>query len=177
MEDEPARWYCIKTKPRQEITARRWLQTDLELDVFCPLIRFERARRSGKVRVTEAMFPGYVFARFIYTPLYRRVATSNGVATIVAFGGLPATVPDPVIDELRASVSSGETIEIPSRIEAGDEVDVIAGPFVGVKAVVTRVLPARQRVAVLMEILGMEREIEVDQAAVIAPRPHPLAAG
>ncbi len=176
MDEEPLRWYCIKTKPRQELTARRWLQTDIGLDVFCPQIRFERARRSGKVRVTEAMFPGYVFARFLYTPLYRRVATANGVATIVSFGGVPAFVPDGVIEELRASVSCGETVEIPSRIEAGDEVDLIAGPFQGVKAIVTRVLPARQRVAVLLEILGMEREIEIDESTVIAPRAHPLAA-
>jgi transcription antitermination factor NusG len=121
------------------------------------------------------MFPGYLFARFCYESQYRLVGTSNGVSTIVSFGGIPAVVPDEIIRELRASVAGGETIEIPTTLSVGEEVQVVEGPFQGIRAIVTSVMPARARVTVLLELLGMEREVEVAEKAVLPDVLHPMA--
>jgi len=51
---------------------------------------------------------------------------------------------------------------------------VIEGPFLGVRALVTRVLPARERVAILLNMLGQEREIEVSITAILPDARHPL---
>jgi transcriptional antiterminator RfaH len=59
-------------------------------------------------------------------------------------------------------------------VEVGEEVNVISGPFRGFRAVVSRVMPARERVAVLLEVLGMEREVEISFDTVIADIPHPM---
>ncbi len=168
-------WYCLKARPRQERTAKSTLIHDLDIEVFCPLLRFERARRSGRVKVSEAMFPGYLFARFDYEQLYRQVRTTRGISTIVSFGAGPVIVPNTIISELREAVSEGETIEIPTAIHIGEEVRILDGPFQGIQAVVTNVLPARERVTVLLELLGMEREVEIAEKAVIPNIPHPLA--
>ena len=172
---EEDRWYCIKARPRQERSAKLSLQSDAGVEVFCPMLRFERARKSGRVRVTEAMFPGYLFAKFDYARQFRLVRTTNGVSTIVSFGGIPSVVPEGVIAELRSSVADGETVEIPTRVAVGEEVQVIEGPFQGIRAIVTSVLPAHARVTVLMELLGMEREIEVAERAVMPDVLHPMA--
>ncbi len=50
-------WYCIRTKPKTERLTSQLLRTEIDLPVFCPFIRFERARRTGRTWVTEAMFP------------------------------------------------------------------------------------------------------------------------
>ena len=105
-EDEELRWFCVKTKPRSESVARRMLMRDVGIEVFCPMIRFERARRSGKVKVTEAMFPGYVFAHFNYRAQHRHVQGTLGVSTIVRFGGIPSVVPDEIVAGLRANALS-----------------------------------------------------------------------
>ena len=175
-EDEELRWFCVKTKPRSESAARRMLMRDVGIEVFCPMIRFERARRSGKVKVTEAMFPGYVFAHFNYRAQHRHVQGTLGVSTIVRFGGIPSIVPDEIVAGLRASVVDQETIEIPTIIQVGEEVQLIEGPFTGLRALVTQVLPAQERVKVLLEILGMEREVEVETSRVLPKISHPLAA-
>ncbi len=175
MTQEEPHWYCVKTRPRQERSAKFALRKEPGVELFCPLLRFERARKSGRVRVTEAMFPGYVFARFDYFKHSRLVASANGVSTIVSFGGQPAAVPDDVILELRASVSDGETIEIPTNLSIGEEVQVVAGPFQGIRAVVTNLMPGRQRVTVLLELLGMEREVEVSDSMVLPDVLHPMA--
>ena len=64
MTSENVHWYCVKARPRQERSAKVALANEVGIEVFCPLLRFERARKSGRVRVLEAMFPGYLFARY-----------------------------------------------------------------------------------------------------------------
>jgi len=169
-------WYCIKTRTRQEVTAKRRLQSELGIEVFCPLLKFDRARSSGRVRVTEAMFPGYIFAKFRYAELHRQVAASNGVSSVVKFGDIPAIVDETIIRELQSIIGAGEFVEIPSTVKVGEEVQVVEGPFKGIRAVVTQVMPARARVTVLLELLGMEREVEVNEQAVMHDLSHPLAA-
>jgi transcriptional antiterminator RfaH len=174
-ESDELQWFCVKTKPRVEASAKRSLMRDVGIEVFCPMIKFERARRSGKVKVTEAMFPGYIFARFNFRNQNRHVAASQGVSHIVRFGGVASIVRPEIIEELRASISSEETIEIKTIIEVGTEVKLLHGPFSGVKALVTQVMPAQARVKVLLELLGMEREVEIDAQGVIPEIAHPLA--
>lgn len=174
-ETEDPHWFCIKTKPRLEATAKRILIRDTGIEVFCPMLRFERARKSGRVKVTEAMFPGYLFGFFNYRASHRHVAASIGVSHIVKFGGIPAVLHQEIIQSLREAVVSEETVEIPTCIQPGDEVKLLQGPFAGVRALVTQVMPAQARVKVLLELLGMEREVVVEAGSVLPDVAHPLA--
>jgi len=54
-------------------------------------------------------------------------------------------------------------------------VKLITGPFSGVRALVTQVMPAQARVKVLLELLGMEREVEIESSGVMPDIVHPLA--
>jgi len=173
---EELNWYCLKTRTRYEQTARLALVKDVGIEVFCPMLRFERARRTGRVRVTEAMFPGYVFARFCHPVQHRHVSTTNGVSKIVGFGDSPSIVTPEIIEELRAVVSGNDTVEIVSRIAPGTEVQVVEGPLAGLRTIVTRVVSGRARVAILMELLGMSREVEIDESALLPDQRHPLLA-
>jgi transcriptional antiterminator RfaH len=175
MMNDDLSWYCLRTKPKTERITSTILRAEAGLEVFCPFIRFERARRSGRLWVTEAMFPGYVFARFRFTTQYRQVQASRGVMKIVNFGGQPAVVSDQIVTDLRNSVKDEETVVIEPTVQIGEEVNVVEGPFRGIKAVVSRLMPGRERVALLLEVLGMEREVEVGLKAVLPDIPHPMA--
>jgi transcriptional antiterminator RfaH len=174
-ENEELHWFCIKCKPRQESTAKRSILRDIGAEVFCPMLRFERARLSGRVCVTEAMFPGYLFARFNYRSQNRHLGACHGVSHIVKFGGIATVVSDGIIKALREAVADEETIEIRTQVEVGSEVQILHGPFSGIRALVTQVLPAQARVKVLLELLGMEREVEIDESGVLPHIAHPLA--
>ena len=167
-------WYCLQTRPRHEKMTGQLLRAEAGVEVFCPFLRFERARRTGRAWVTEAMFPGYIFAKFEHHAQYRKVLATGGVTRIVGFGGQPVAVETAIISELRNSVSGSETVEICSEIRIGEEVNVVEGPFRGLRAIVTRVIPARERVALLLELLGMEREVEIASQFVLPDIPHPL---
>lgn len=168
-------WFCLRTQPKHEKLAAQFLRVHAGLEVFSPVIRFQRATLSGKKWFEEALFPCYIFARFPYRTHYRIVASAMGVAKIVGFGGQPAVVDEGVIAELREFARDNETIEIAPSVEPGDEVTVLDGPFKGLRAVVTRVLPAKQRVAVLLELLGTQREVEVTAQRIVPGKVHPLS--
>jgi len=51
---------------------------------------------------------------------------------------------------------------------------LVEGPFRGLRAIVTKILPAKDRIAVLLELLGIEREVEVPIYSVLPDTVHPL---
>lgn len=174
-DDNELRWYCIKTRSKVEGVTARGLRNDAGLEVFAPTLRFQRSRRGASIWATEAMFPSYLFARFRYIDSFRHVQSIRGVSRIVGFGGYPSVLPDVVIEDLRQHVSSDEVITIQSSFSVGDEVDVLDGAFAGLRAVVTRVLPAKDRVTILLEFLGADREVHVSTTSLSREIDHPLA--
>ncbi len=172
--EEPA-WFCVRTRPKQEKISAQTLRSDVGVEVFSPFVRFKRARGKGTMWVTEALFPGYVFAKFDYVEQMRHVQSTRGVTKILGFGGYPAVVPKEVIQAVRDSMpTSEEIIMIPDSVQPGDEVKIVSGPYAGIQTVVTRIMPARQRVSILLEILGSEREVEVDAEAVLTGVSRPM---
>jgi len=168
-------WFCLKTQPKHEKLAAQFLRAKVGLEGFSPVLRFQRVTVKGKKWFEEALFPGYIFGKFPYRTHYRLVASAMGVTKIVGFGGEPAVVPEDVVAELRHYVRDNEVIEVSPVIAAGDEVTLLDGAFKGLRAVVTRVMPAKERVAVLLDLLGTQREVEVTLDRVVAGKVHPLS--
>ena len=172
---EPA-WYCVRSQYKHEHIAGAHLRMLDGVIVFCPRIRFKRASRRGVVWVTEGMFPGYLFARFGLSEMHRQVRYTHGVICIVRFGDRYATVEDEALAPLRDHTDFAEVKEMNFELSQGDRVKITEGAFVGLEAVITLVLPAKERVKVLMEFLGRNVEAEVEQANVLPQVVHPLAA-
>jgi len=168
-------WFCLKTQAKHEKLAAQCLRTRLGLEVFSPLLRFQRATVTGKKWFEEALFPGYVFGKFPFSTHSRLVASSMGISNIVGFGGRPSTVDQSVIESLRHFVSDNEVVVIAPQILPGDEVKVIDGPFKGLQALVTRMMPAKERVAVLLDLLGAQREVEITMDRIVSAKVHPLS--
>jgi len=165
-------WYCLHTAPKQENKVACILQREAVVEVFSPRIRFRRMRSGRPFWTTEALFPSYLFARFDYLERWRQINAIPGVTAIVHFGDRAVPVGDEVMAELRSLVTDNETVEVMAEPAAGDEVVIASGPMSGLRVLVTRVLPARQRIAVLLELLGTYREVEIEKERVLAPNPR-----
>ena len=163
---ETPSWYCVRTKPKHEHIAAAGLVRHLGLEVFHPRMRLERSTRRGIIRVTESLFPCYIFVRCGIGESADAIRYATGVSSLVRFGGQIAVVPDPVIDELRECFEADEPMPVEEQLRAGDEVTVNGGPFMGFDAIVLRVLPARRRVQILLDVLGRPTLVEVDRATV-----------
>ncbi|MBV8280153.1 MAG: hypothetical protein JO170_33495 [Verrucomicrobia bacterium] len=172
---EPA-WYCVRSQPKHEHIAAVHLRRLDGVTVFCPRIRFKQATRRGLVWVAEAMFPGYLFARFELEKMLRQVRYAYGVSGIVRFGDRYPTIEDEALTQLRDTTGVTEIKELNYVISQGDQVKVVEGVFFGLEAVVTQVLPGKERVKVLMDFLGRRIEAEVERSSVLVQVAHPLAA-
>jgi transcriptional antiterminator RfaH len=168
-------WFCIRSLVKHEHIAASSLRQIDGAEVYLPRLRYRKLTRRGPVWFTEALFPNYLFARFDAAAHLRHVRSLNGVQTIVQFGGSPARVPAEVIEELRRHTGSEEICELSEELHEGDAVRIATGAFHGLQAVVTRVMPARDRVRVLLEFLGRATEVEVARAGVVAEMANPLA--
>lgn len=170
---DPA-WFCLRTGPKQEQRVFRQLQTEDGVEAFCPMVEYKKIRASGPVRVREAMFPHYLMARFHLLEQGRRLLGLNGVRGLVEFGGRPALLSPAIVEQLRSLTADGPVIEIPQEIQAGRTAHIWRGPYKGLEVLVTRFLPARDRVAILLEVLGTEREVEIKSDCLLPPADHPL---
>lgn len=158
---EDARWFCLKTRPKHEHIAAVTLRRTMGLETLSPRIRFRKATQRGAVWFVEAMFPGYIFTQCVYRDTYRQVQSVPGVQGFVRFGGGVAGIEEHVVAGLRELLVVEETVTFEPELEVGSRVKITEGAFHGLEAVVTQLLPAKERVKVLLTFLGREVEAEV----------------
>jgi len=122
----------------------------------------------GPIWFVEAMFPGYLFAKFVYATQHRAVENSHGIRGIVHFGDRLATLPEHIVASLQSKVGAEEIVTLDCSIKVGQSVQIIDGPFQGLEVVVTNLLPAKDRIRVLFDFLGRSMEMEMSTFQVLA---------
>ncbi len=167
--DIPA-WYCARTKPKHEHIAAANLRKHLNLEVFHPRLRIERATQRGVVRIIEPLFPCYIFVRCVIEEKMTEIKRSNGISSLVHFGDKIPQIADSIIEELQECFEAEEMMTVENRLSPGDEVTVADGAFVGMCAFVLRNMPARKRVQILLDVLGRPTPVEVDRSLLVLAR-------
>lgn len=165
--EETVAWFCLHSQPKHEHIAAAHVRQIKDAEIFLPRVRFKRATRLGTVWVTEALFPGYLFARFNWRTSLRQVKHASGVRDIVHFGDHWPIIPEKTIGELRQSMGTNEPHTISQELSPGDSVRITDGTLRGLHAIVSRVMPSRERVAVLMDLLGRQTMIELTVGSII----------
>jgi transcriptional antiterminator RfaH len=164
--DNPV-WFCLKAEPKREHLAATALRRRFGIECSSPRLRFRKLTRRGPVWFVEAMFPGYLFAKFVYSTQHRAVESSHGVRGIVRFGDRVATLPEDTVIALQSKAGAEEVVTVDSSLKIGQPVQLIEGPFQGLEVIITQLLPARERIRVLLEFLGRSLEMEVPAEKVL----------
>src|SRR5258708_12312989 len=86
-------WFCLRAQPKREHIAAACLRQTCEVEVFCPRLRFRKLTSRGPVWFIEAMFPGYLFARFDYANCHRRGKKGPAIRRLVLIWEMPAPFP------------------------------------------------------------------------------------
>jgi transcription elongation factor/antiterminator RfaH len=156
-------WHVMYTKPNKETLVDSQLE-DRGLETYFPYLRIERGYSRG-IRY-EPFFPHYLFffADLSSTEAYG-VQWLPGVRKLVHVGNRPATVPQAVIDALHKrldpfaekAISKSEWLFKP-----GQKVEITSGPFEGFEAIFQKGLNGRDRVQVLLQLVGTWTRTEMD---------------
>jgi len=171
-------WFCLRAEGRREHLAALNLARNTSVEAFAPRIRLRREGRGGVQNVTEALFPGYLFARFRYPEQVRHVVSTTGVLGLVAFGGPPPRLDDETIAHLRQHAEPASAPLLSPVFSQGDWVRVAAGCLRGSEGRVRQSASGHERVCVLLSLLGHDVEISVpaDQLISRAERPQLVSA-
>jgi transcriptional antiterminator RfaH len=170
IQNEFQAWYCARTKPKHEHIAAASLRKNLNLEVFHPRLRIERATKRGVVRASEPLFPCYIFIRCVIEEKLDEIQRTSGIGAIVHFARRIPSIADSVIEELRECFEGQETMNVEDRISPGDEVLLANGAFAGMRAFVLRVMPVKRRIQILLDVLGRPTPAEIDESSAIIER-------
>lgn len=153
------RWYALYTKPRKERQVHALLQ-GRGIETYLPTVRRKVRRRDRPDRVVY--FPCYLFALldFKVTP-HSSIAWMPGVRRIVAFGDQPAVVADEIINLIRGRLSDVEEVGY-GRLKKGDRVRIQSGPLRDLEAIFDQPLSSKDRVRVLLDVMGRMTPAEID---------------
>ena len=154
------RWYVVQSRPHKELYAATNLQNQA-FRTFIPRIRktIRHARRTKTV--SAPLFPRYLFVSLdLSRDLWRSVRGTFGVSCLVMNGDRPRAVPRGLVEQLIATTSGTRGVDFRDRLALGQDVRFLTGPFADkIGRLVS--LDDAGRVAVLLEILGAERQIAV----------------
>jgi transcriptional antiterminator RfaH len=157
-------WAAAQLQPQRDQLALHCLKL-FGFETYAPLLRDRRTVHGCKVIKTPLLFPGYIFV--LVQLQWSQAQWAPGIARLVMDGSTPAAVPDAVVAALKAREVSG-LIELPPpppRFRRGDYVRVRRGPFANKVGLYAGMKP-RDRVAVLLSLLGGSRRVELADADV-----------
>ena len=156
------KWYALRSKPLKEDVV--WPQLNHQgIENFYPRIRVHPV--NPRAKKIKAYFPGYLFVRIdldeVRLSVFQWMPHGMG---LVSFAGEPAVVPDHLIAEIRKRVEKINAAggELFDGLKPGDLVRISEGPFRGYEAIFDMRLPGSERVRVLLELLGSQRQVPVE---------------
>ena len=164
--DAEPRWYACYTKARHEKRVDALLR-ERGIETFLPLVPRVSQWKDRKKMVDWPLFPSYVFGRFALTDTHR-VLSVPGVATLVKANGRPVWIVESELENVRLfarALATGDVEPEPRPFFAeGEWVEVMDGPFKGVRGVVEQ-QRGRRRVLIGLKAIGQGLEIDIDTSA------------
>lgn len=155
-------WYALRSKPRKEDTV--WEQLNHRgIETFYPRLRVHPV--NPRARKVKPYFPGYLFVKVdlddIGISTFRWMPHTLG---LVSFGGEPAGVPDGLISAIKERVQDINAAggEVFDGLQHGDKIWIHSGVFSGYEAIFDNRLPGKERVRVLLQLLGDSRNVPVE---------------
>lgn len=153
-------WYLINSKPKQELRAEEHLKNQ-EINCVLPILEVERIIRGKRQKVTEALFPGYLFVELQTNGQdWSKIRSTRGVRDFVRFGGIPGRVPEAVLEHLQLLDTTENQIET-NAPRPGDKIVITEGPFKDLDGVF-KISNGEERSIVLLTILGKATEMELE---------------
>jgi transcription antitermination factor NusG len=161
------RWYAAHTSANHEKRVAEQLAAR-NVEHFLPTYSSVRRWKDRRVKLELPLFPGYVFVRMA---LRQRLHILNvrGVATLVSFCGIPASLPDPEIEGLRASLGRGVAAEPHPYLEAGKKVQLLSGPLAGLTGILVR-RKNGARFVVSVNLIQRSLAVELNEADLATAR-------
>jgi transcriptional antiterminator RfaH len=163
------RWFVARTHAHAEVKASLNLMRQ-GFESYLPRY-LKRRRHARKIETVAApLFPRYLFVAVdMAAQRWRSICSTMGVAQLVCNSGEPAAVPIGVVEALKRLEDTTGFVKLDCRprFHAGDKICVLDGAFVECMGLFEGV-SERERVTILLDLLGRKVRIELDEELVAA---------
>lgn len=149
-------WFVVYSKTHKEQQAQFHLARK-GIESFFPRLHLPGSI-DGSRRIVP-LFPNYLFVCLDLATESHYVTWSPGVKRFVSFSDAPLPLEESVIDFLKENADGEGVITARSQLRRGQEVEISAGPFSGLAAIIQDPPDAKGRVKVLLKL--MSRNITV----------------
>jgi len=163
------RWYVVQTHSHAERKAEAHLERQ-GFTTYLPRY-LKRRRHARKIELVPApLFPRYMFVSIdVSLQRWLAIRSTIGVTQVVCTGNDPVSVPDGIVERLKASQNADGFIPLDTRprFAPGDKIKVLDGAFADCLGLIDTVTD-RERVAILLDLLGRKVRVVLDLDAVAA---------
>jgi transcriptional antiterminator RfaH len=163
------RWYVVQSQPNAELRAVAHLNRQ-GFDTYLPRY-LKRRRHARRVEVVAApLFPRYLFVSIDMTvQRWRSIYSTIGVSSLVGTGDAPLPVAEQVVAMLKQREDDAGFVKLDHRplFRVGDKIRVLEGVFTDCLGLYDG-MPDRDRVAVLLDLLGRKVRVLLDMETVAA---------
>jgi transcription elongation factor/antiterminator RfaH len=155
-------WYVLHTKSRHESVVTEGLSKK-SMEVFLPRVKVRSSRKDRKAMIHIPLFPGYLFIKTDLHPhTHLDILKTAGVVRLIGTKQTPVPVADDTVESLKIMVAAEMPITTGHRLQQGDRVLVVNGPFAGVSGTFVR-YRSQGRVVVNIEALGQFASVDVQE--------------
>jgi transcriptional antiterminator RfaH len=162
-------WYVVQTQPNAESKAVAHLGRQ-GFATYLP--RYQKRRRHARRvdMVAAPLFPRYLFVEIdMAIQRWRSIYSTIGVSRLICAGEVPTPAPDHVVATLKGREDAAGFIQLERRplFRVGDKIRIREGLFSDCLGLYDG-MPDRDRVAVLLDLLGRKVRVLLDAEAVTA---------
>lgn len=169
MTEVESRWFAVQTQSNRENKAAQNLKQQ-GFQFYLPRY-LKRRSHARKIEIVPApLFPGYLFVQVdLATQRWRAIQSTIGVLRLVTNGGEPAPLQTEIIDAMRQREDNKGFIVLNQKplFNRGDKVRVLGGAFTDAAGLFDG-LADRERVAILLDLLGRKVRVLLDVNMVVA---------
>lgn len=133
-----------------------------EIEIIMPTKKVSKLSKKGTITIEKKLYPGYLAIQM--EPNEELLKVVSQTPGVMSFGG-KGRQPQPITDEEVARMfgyikpEPGKNLEIPFM--KGDTLKISAGPFVDFTGVVEEIYSDRERLKLMVNILGRQTPVEV----------------
>jgi transcriptional antiterminator RfaH len=164
-----SRWYVAQTQPNAESKAVAHLGRQ-GFATYLPRY-LKRRRHARRVDVVSApLFPRYLFIEIDTTiQRWRSIYSTVGVSRLVCTGDTPTPVSNQVVTLLKGREDPAGFIQLDHQpqFRVGDKIRILDGVFCDCLGLYDG-MSDRDRVTILLDLLGRKVRVQVDAEAVAA---------
>lgn len=162
------RWYAVQARPKQEDRAASNL-VSAGVTTFLPMIHEVWRARSANAVGRVPLFPRYLFVHCNITPLARTIRYTRGVAKVLGTLEGPTPVEDAIVEAIQSRIGEDGYVQLTGPLEAGDPVEIMAGPLRGFVGVFQDAMSATGRVVLLLQTMSSQMRVVVDADVIRRP--------